>query len=151
MESCLSSSSDSGDDDSQPSPIHYYQDDPHLPVFSRVISGYRVEQVARILLNPHVDEQKVCNVQPMGVVRNATFFIDLDDIKFGDLKADHLGVWKASGTKTAFFRVLPSGSISIASLKPNAQKRASYYVPTRRYYVHSTYHLFHRVITEVRG
>ena len=135
MESCLSSSSDSGDDDSQPSPIHYYQDDPHLPVFSRDISGYRVEQVARILLNPHVDEQKVCNVQPMGVVRNATFFIDLDDIKFGNLKADHLGAWKASGTKTAFFRVLPSGSIYIASLKPNAQRRASYYVPTHRYYV----------------
>ena len=72
-------------------------------MFSRVVSGYRAEQVARILLNPHVDEQKVCHVQPMGVVRNATFFIDLDDVKFGDLKADDLGVWKASGTKTTFF------------------------------------------------
>ena len=112
MKSCLSSSSDSGDDDSQPSPIHYYQDDPHLPVFSRVVSGYCAEQVARILLNPHVGEWKVCHVQPMGVVRNPTF-IDLDDVNFGDLKADDLGVWKASGTKTTFIRLLPSGSIYI--------------------------------------
>ena len=29
IKSCLSSSSDSGDDDPQPSPIHYYQDGPY--------------------------------------------------------------------------------------------------------------------------
>ena len=40
----------------------------------------------------------------MGVDKNATFIIDLNDVNFADLKADDLGVWKTNGTKTTYFK-----------------------------------------------
>jgi len=53
----------------------------------------------------------VCTVQLLGVSQNAVFLIDIDIINFEDLKADDLGLWKETGTKKTYFRVLPSGSI----------------------------------------
>ena len=38
-----------------------------------------------------VDSSKVCTVRPSGVSENATFIVDLDCIRFGDLKSDDLG------------------------------------------------------------
>jgi len=38
----------------------------------------------------------------MGIVKNATFIVDLDDIKLSDLKADDFGSWKAGSTKTTY-------------------------------------------------
>jgi len=53
----------------------------------------------------------VCTVQPLGVSQNAVFLIDIDIINFEDLKVDDLGLWKGTGTKKTYFRVLPSGAI----------------------------------------
>ena len=76
-------------------------------------------------------------------------FIDLDDVHFADLKADDLGSWKAGGTKRTLFRVLPSGAITIIPAKPKAH--SEYYLLTRRYFTHNTYHLFRRIIVDIRG
>ena len=59
----------------------FYNDDPELPVFSNVISRYPAEQVVRILMDPELDQDKVCHVQPMGVTKNASFIIDVDDVQ----------------------------------------------------------------------
>ena len=39
-------------------------------------------------------------MQCLGVSQNAVFVVDIDVINFGDLKADDLGLWKGTGTKT---------------------------------------------------
>ena len=85
----------------------------------------------------------------MGITRNAAFIIDMNDVELADLKADDLGVWKTSGTKTTYFRILPSGKIWIAA-KRNAH-RSSYYVMTRCYYIHRMYRRFRRVIIDIQG
>ena len=85
----------------------------------------------------------------MGITRNAAFIIDMNNVELADLKADDLGVWKTSGTKTTYFRILPSGKIWIVAKRK--ARRSSYYVMTRRYYIHGTYRQFRRVIIDIQG
>ena len=144
----VSSSSDSEHEEQQLSKTIFYNDDAELPVFSSVTSGYPAEQVVRILMDPELDQDKVCHLQPMGVTKNASFIIDVDDVHFADLKADDLGSWKPNGTKATYFRILPSGTMRILSGRPRI---TTSYVLTRRYYVHSTYHLFRRTIIDIQG
>ena len=147
----VSSSSDSEHEEQQSSTMTFYNDDPELPVFSNVITGYPAEQVVRILMDPELDQDKVCHVQPMGVTKNASFIIDVDDVHFADLKADDLGSWKPNGTKTTYFRILPSGTMRILSGRPKVVTQSTSYLLTRRYYVYSTYHLFRRTIIDIQG
>ena len=127
--------------------IRYYDGDHELPMFSDNPTSFLAEEVAKVLMSP--DMNTVCHVQPMGVTKNATFVIDADDVAFSDLKADDLGTWKATGTKSTYFSVRPNGAILISSGKGKGSK--SNYVMTRRYYVHGTYQLFHRIITDIKG
>ena len=54
--------------------------DPQLPLFSTVSGGYSASELARILMNKDIDTNKVCNIQPLGVVKNATFIVDIDQV-----------------------------------------------------------------------
>lgn len=104
----VSSSSDSEHEEQQSSKTIFYNDDAELPVFSSVTSGYPAEQVVRILMDPELDQDKVCHIQPMGVTKNASFIINVDDVHFADLKPDDFRSWKTNGTKATYFRILPS-------------------------------------------
>ena len=77
--------------------------------------------------------------------------VDLDDVLFGDLKADDLGTWNANGTKSTFFSMSPNGVVRIASGRPSHSMMSSYYTLTRRYYTHGTYKLFRRIVIDIRG
>ena len=63
--------------------------------------------------------ERICTVQPLGVSQNAVFLVDIDVINFGDLKADDLGLWKGTGIKKTYFKVLASGAIRYPQCKPN--------------------------------
>lgn len=141
------SSTSSDDELTSTDTVQYYSDDKELPIFSSTCTGYLAEEVARVLLNP--DPIKVCHVQPMGVNKNASFIIDIDDVHFSDLKADDLGTWKTNGTKTTYFWIRPSGTIVISTKQKGPETK--FYIMTRRYYVHGTYHLFRRVIIDIKG
>jgi len=73
----------------------------------------------------------------MGIVKNATFIVDLDDIKLSDLKADDFGSWKTSSTKTTY-SVCYQMDLYIVSFKPNSKQKSRYYSLTRRYFMPST-------------
>ena len=61
-----------------------------LPIFSKTACGYGFHQLIDLLMTSKVDSSKVCTVRPSGVSENATFIVDLDCIRFGDLKSDDL-------------------------------------------------------------
>ena len=84
--------------------ISCYDNDPELPIFLTVASGYPASELAHILLAKDIDQKEVCHIQLLGVTRSATFLVDLDDVSFRDLKADDLGVWTGNGTKSTYFR-----------------------------------------------
>ena len=140
------------DDDLGPSEKHdqeYYCDDPQLPIYSQMTSGYAVGALINLLMT-EMKRSKICTVRPHGVSENATFVIDLDEVRFCDLRSDDLGSWTATGTKSTWFRLTNAG-IRISEKKPPASELGNYYVLTRRYYVHSTYHLYHRIISDIKG
>ena len=70
-------------------------------------------------MNEEIDTNKVCYIQPLSVVKNATFIIDIDHVPFSDLKADDLGMWRNNGTKSTYFSMSTNGSVRIASGKPS--------------------------------
>ena len=65
--------------------------DPELPLISQLEAGYPVHSLIQTLLASDVAKSRVCKVQPLGVMQNAVFMIDLDEVHFNDLKADDLG------------------------------------------------------------
>ena len=101
-----------------------------------------------MLMPSNVDDLTVCSVRPVGVSANATFIVDIDKVHFNDLKCDDLGTWTATGTKSTFFRFAASG-IKISEKKPS--QSGVYHVLTRRYFVHGTYNLYHRIIVDIQG
>ena len=139
------------DESSSTDSVQFYDDDPQLPLFSQLESGYPVHSLIQTLLTDKVDVSHVCKVQPLGVMKNSAFMIDLDEVHFEDLKADDLGSWKATGTKRTYFRFTQSKSIRYASGKPCGSAVNEYFLLTRRYYVHKTYDRYHRLIADIKG
>ena len=101
-----------------------------------------------MLMPSNVDDSTVCSVRPVGVSANAIFIVDMDKVHFSDLKCDDLGTWTATSTKSTFFRFAAFG-IKISEKNPS--QSGMYHVLTRRYFVHGTYNLYHRIIVDIQG
>ena len=129
--------------------LEFYDNDPELPLFSTMDHGYPVHLLIHTLLAGSVDEARICKVQPLGVTRNAMFQIDLDRVHFGDLKADDLGSWAATGTRRTHFRFTQTNTIRYSTGVPTTSN--DYFLLTRRYFVHKTYNRFHRIISDIKG
>ena len=63
----------------------YYCDDPQLPIYSRITSGYAVGPLINLPMASEVNHSQICSVRQHGVYENATFVINLDEVCFSDL------------------------------------------------------------------
>ena len=81
-----------------------------------------MHSLIQTLLTDKVDVSHACKVQPLGVMKNSAFMIDLDEVQFEDLKADDLG------SKRIYFRFTQSQSIRYASGKPCGSVVNEYFV-----------------------
>ena len=123
----------------------YYGEDRELPIFSRVQTGYMAEYLIKLLMGESErPSSKICKLQPIGVSENATFIIDLEHVKFGDLKSDDMGSWITTGTKSTLFKFVGNQVIFTS-------KTQSHFVMKRRYYIHATYGKYHRMIADIAG
>lgn len=125
-----------------------YLDDHDLPLYSQVSSPYNSSRLITILMNNSLGSHEVCGSRPLGVNDNATFIIDLDRVRFGDLKADDLGSWNQKGSKHTNFCFDDKGDIYYSDGNVSG---LSYYTLLRRYYVHGTCPSFHRLIVTIEG
>ena len=105
----------------------YYCDDPQFPIYSRIMSGYVVGPLLNLLMVSEGNHSQICSVRPRGVFENATFVIDLDEVCFSDLRSDELGSWKATGTKSTWFRLTNDG-VRIFVKKPPGSKLCNLYL-----------------------
>ena len=126
----------------------YFQDDLELPLFSCVCTPYKSHRLINILMDNSTDKWQVCGVQPLGVTENATFIINMDHVRFDDLKADDVGSWKPTGTKHTYFCFSDAGETVYSQGVSHA---AGYYNLIHRYYVHETCPTFHRLIVSIEG
>ena len=145
----FASSSDSDQEMDTSFAVEYFDSDPDLPIISKLDHGYPVHLLIQKLLSSDINNAYICKVQPLGVMKNAIFQVDLDVVPFSDLKADDLGSWNATGTKRTYFRFTQGNSIRYATGVPSTS--TSYFCLTRRYYVHKTYNRFHRIISDIKG
>ena len=143
------SSSDSDQEKDTSFAVDYFDSDPDLPIISKLDHGYPVHLLIQKLLSSDINNAYICKVQPLGVMKNAIFQVDLDVVPFSDLKADDLGSWNATGTKRTYFRFTQGNSIRYATGVPSTS--TSHFCLTRRYYVHKTYDRFHRIISDIKG
>ena len=128
--------------------VKYYMDDPDLPLYSQVTSPYNCSQFITILMNDSLTGDEVCGSRPLGVNDNATFIVNLDWIRFDDLKADDLGSWNQKGSKHTIFCLDDNGHIHYSQGNVSGK---SYYTLLHRYYVHGTCSSFHRLIVTIEG
>ena len=86
--------SDSSDDDN----------DTTHPMYERPPAKYTAEEIIRILLQ--ADSARVCKEKPTSVRRNATYVVDVRNLRDqDDIKKDEFGIWKYSGSHPQFFKV----------------------------------------------
>ena len=127
----------------------HFNDDPELPIYSQTRTGYSLSKLVDILMITTIPDEKMCQVQPMGVNRNCSFIIDLDSICIDDLKADDLGSWKSNGTRRSYFKLNQGKEAEFVKVVPS--QSADYFAIIRRYFVHATYTKFRRCIVEIKS
>ena len=98
--------------------VEYYKGDLQLPMYGTPTSGYPLHELIDILLKPDIPPEYICTVQPLTVMQNAAFVVDIDVVEFADLKANDLGSWHGTGTKKVYFRVMQSGAVRFTLTKP---------------------------------
>ena len=148
---CSSSETSTPETSEEPSML-YYDNDPELPIYSKTSIGYSLSELVEILMNESVQESQVCRIQPLGVSRNCTFIMDLDEVSVEDMRADDLGVWKSNGTRRSYFKLnrKHTSRPDFLSSRPS-EKGAGYFLIVRRYFVHQTYSKFRKCIVEIQG
>ena len=93
--------------------VCYYDGDHELPMLLDNPTSFLAKEVAKVLNESRCEYCVPCSTK--GMTKNTTFVIDVDDVAFTDLKADNLGTWKATGTKSIYFSIRSSGVIMIIS------------------------------------
>ena len=85
------------------------------PVYEVPSEKYAIEEFIRILLDPKIDQNKVCKQQPLDIISSSTYVVDLDCLQHpDDVKKDNFGVWTHSGSHTRqFFSRINQGRVEI--------------------------------------
>ena len=110
--------------------------------------GYTTaEHLIRLIfsINDNTMKLQICKIQPIGMLENATFLIDLEEVTFCDLKSDNMGSWKATGTKSIYYKFSEGTIVSTSCHSQNC------FILKRHYFIHGTYQTFHCLISDVAG
>lgn len=122
-----------------------------LPVYSvGRRSGIVTEEAVAILLDEEIDRTQVARAVPTSVSKNTLFIVDLESPHVKNLTtllADDLGSWKATGTKTSYFRE-PTKSIPLTKVTDTL---FGVYRCTRSYYRNTSEPELLQVIISLKG
>ena len=117
--------------------VEYYNGNRKLPIYMRHSHTYRftIERLCNILMDPDINSDYVCQIQPTRVAHNVTFVVDCSYLaNKKDLLVDDLGVWKSNGTrKTTFSSSISSGCVTIHV------GQSGQYVMHRAWYTHGDF------------
>ncbi len=108
------------------------------PVYETPPSSYSAERILRILLDPTIDQEKVCKQKPTTVTKSSTYVVDITRLQHpDDIKKDSFGRWDHSGSHMMAFHthLLDDGYVEIEKCAPGATGSTVYYL--RR--LHSTH------------
>lgn len=121
-----------------------------LPVYSvGRRSGIATEEAIAILLDEEIDRTQVARAVPTSVSKNTLFIVDLESPHVKSLRtlSADLGSWKATGTKTSYFRE-PTKSIPLTKVTDTL---FGVYRCTGSYYRNTSEPELLRVIISLKG
>ena len=121
-----------------------------LPVYSvGRRSGIATEEAVAILLDEEIDRTQVARAVPTSVSKNTLFIVDLESPHVKSLRtlSADLGSWKATGTKTSYFRE-PTKSIPLTKVTDTL---FGVYRCTGSYYRNTSEPELLRVIISLKG
>ena len=87
--------------------VEYYNNNIHLPIFSRDRHVLKPLEVMELLVrNKDFFPSKVCTSQPLQVEHHCTFVVDMNSLASAkDIKCDDMGVWVNRGCHKFPFKV----------------------------------------------
>ena len=91
------------------------------------------------LLDPELDYDSICSMQPMNVEHSAVFIVNLGKLKsLKDIYCDDMGTWQYNGVYRAWLVVDDSGFVeTLGRTKPSTITSNTYCI-TKKYFVHKS-------------
>ena len=123
------------------------------PVYEIPPVKYAAETVIRILLNPNLEDLKICKQRPLHIITSSTYVIDLNYLKDqDDVKRDNFGIWHHSGSHNLSFEccITTDGEVRMRCDAANGGQWKKYSL-RRLHSKHSTNHNFKRLICFLTG
>ena len=129
-----------------------YHDNPKLPVYCRTADRLDTRDIVNALLDPELEDSKVCSMQPVNVESNAVFIVDLGKLKsMKDLYCDDMGSWQYNGVYHTWLEVDELGFIStLGKQKPLQPAPDTYYI-TKKYFVHKSSSDLKKIVAILSG
>ena len=114
---------------------------------------YSAEYILKLLLDPNIDQSRVCRVWPVsGVKSNATFVVDITSLKHPeDVRKDFFGKWIHSGSHPFVFKTTfeENGEVYLEKCAPGASSDIFYLHRLHCYHPSNTN--FRRLLAFVSG
>ena len=108
--------------------------------------------IVETILDPELDNRRVCKSQPVAVECNSVFVVDLKHLKRSkDLLCDDLGTWKCDGCHCTWVLVDEGGIVDICGKEKPTTVEGSPYRVIKRYYIHKGSPDFHRLAVYLEG
>ncbi len=93
--------------------VEYYNNNIHLPVFSRDRLVLKPLEVMELLVrDKDFFPSKVCTSQPLQAEHHCTFVVDMNSlVSSKDIKCDDMGVWVNSGVISSRFKLKATSEV----------------------------------------
>ena len=124
------------------------------PIYEVPPEKYPAERIIHILLDPKLDQSKVCRQRPLEIVSSCTFVVDLDHLlEASDVKKDNFGVWSHSGSHDRRFecRFNEAGDVEIGRGARSSASGWEIFSLRRLHSKHPTNSRFRRIIAFITG
>ena len=130
----------------------FYHGNKKLPVYLRQSRRLDTQDIAEILLEPSMDEKKLCTMQPLNVGHNTVFVVDLSKLESSkDILCDDMGSWKHNGTFLTWLEVDENGfTKTYGRSKPGNCDNNVYHL-TKKYFFHKTSKDLKKVVAFISG
>ena len=133
--------------------ISHDKNELHPFAFEAPPPKYSAEYILKLLLDPNIDQSRVCRVWPVsGVISNATFVVDITSLKHpDDVRKDFFGKWIHSGSHPFTFKatIEKDGDVYVEKCAPGASGNVFYLRRLHCYHPSNTD--FRRMLAFVSG
>ena len=109
------------------------------------------QDIVGILLEPNMNKQMICSIQPLNIEHNTVFVVDLTMLKkTKDIFCDDMGSWNYNGVFIVWLKVDEDGfTTTYGKVKPD--RVDNLFRLTKKYFVHKTSNDLKKTVAFIAG